>query len=189
MVVPELWWTRPDQLTDSHVLSRSLHQMRGSNLWPGNRGTTMGKLCAGKVESMFLEHKCHLCALVSLFVILHSIPFMWKNLELSAEKMRIPYTKPLFFLFSPPSFRSQLCSQYSNSLPPAFCLSKMVVPCDVPVGVITGDDVMTLFKHARDNGYAIPAFNCTRCVSSSSSGMIDFSCSLTDERITLKPFV
>ncbi len=96
MVVPELWWTRPDQLTDSHVLSRSLHQMRGSNLWPGYRGTTMGKLCAGKVESMFLEHKCHLCALVSLFVILHSIPFMWKNLELSAEKMRIPYTKPLF---------------------------------------------------------------------------------------------
>jgi len=37
-------------------------------------------------------------------------------------------------------------------------------PCDVPVGVITGDDVMKLHKHARDNVYAIPAFNCTRYV-------------------------
>jgi hypothetical protein len=36
--------------------------------------------------------------------------------------------------------------------------------CDVPVGVITGDDVVKLLKHAKDNGYAIPAFNCTRCV-------------------------
>jgi len=34
-------------------------------------------------------------------------------------------------------------------------------PCDVPVGVITGDDVMKLLTHAKDNGYAIPAFNCT----------------------------
>ena len=41
---------------------------------------------------------------------------------------------------------------------------KMVSPCDVPVGVITGDDVTKLLKHAKDNGYAIPAFNCTRCV-------------------------
>ena len=40
----------------------------------------------------------------------------------------------------------------------------MVTPCDVPVGVITGDDVMKLLKHAKDNKYAIPAFNCTRCV-------------------------
>ena len=40
----------------------------------------------------------------------------------------------------------------------------MVSPCDVPVGVITGDDVTKLLKHAKDNGYAIPAFNCTRCV-------------------------
>jgi len=37
----------------------------------------------------------------------------------------------------------------------------MVTPCDVPVGVITGDDVVKLLKHAKDNGYAIPAFNCT----------------------------
>ena len=35
----------------------------------------------------------------------------------------------------------------------------------VPAGVITGDDVLTLFEHARANGYAIPAVNCTRYVS------------------------
>lgn len=40
----------------------------------------------------------------------------------------------------------------------------MVAPCDVPVGVITGDNVIKLLKHAKDNNYAIPAFNCTRCV-------------------------
>ncbi|KAL7527266.1 hypothetical protein ACHAXR_001871 [Thalassiosira sp. AJA248-18] len=34
-------------------------------------------------------------------------------------------------------------------------------PCDVPVGVITGDDVMKLLKHAKDNGYDIPVFNCS----------------------------
>lgn len=37
----------------------------------------------------------------------------------------------------------------------------MVTPCDVPIGVITGDDVLKLLTHAKDNGYAIPAFNCT----------------------------
>jgi len=31
----------------------------------------------------------------------------------------------------------------------------------VPSGVITGDHVLTLFEHARANGYAIPAVNCT----------------------------
>jgi len=31
----------------------------------------------------------------------------------------------------------------------------------VPSGVITGDDIMTLFEHARATGYAIPAVNCT----------------------------
>lgn len=31
----------------------------------------------------------------------------------------------------------------------------------VPPGVIFGDDVSKLFKHARDNAYAIPAVNCT----------------------------
>ena len=40
----------------------------------------------------------------------------------------------------------------------------MVVECDVPPGVITGENVRKLMKHAKDNGYAIPAFNCTRYV-------------------------
>lgn len=31
-----------------------------------------------------------------------------------------------------------------------------------PPGVITGDDVLNMFEHARANGYAIPAVNCTR---------------------------
>lgn len=34
-------------------------------------------------------------------------------------------------------------------------------PCDVPAGVVTGDDLMKLLSHAKDNGYALPAFNCT----------------------------
>jgi len=34
----------------------------------------------------------------------------------------------------------------------------------VPAGVVTGDDLLNLFEHARANGYAIPAVNCTRCV-------------------------
>lgn len=32
----------------------------------------------------------------------------------------------------------------------------------VPAGVVTGDDLINLMKHARENGYAIPAVNCTR---------------------------
>jgi fructose-bisphosphate aldolase class II len=31
----------------------------------------------------------------------------------------------------------------------------------VPSGVVTGDDLLTLFEHARTNNYAIPAVNCT----------------------------
>eukprot|EP00467_Chlorarachnion_reptans_P015735 CAMPEP_0114512408 /NCGR_PEP_ID=MMETSP0109-20121206/14960_1 /TAXON_ID=29199 /ORGANISM="Chlorarachnion reptans, Strain CCCM449" /LENGTH=389 /DNA_ID=CAMNT_0001692091 /DNA_START=80 /DNA_END=1249 /DNA_ORIENTATION=+ len=31
----------------------------------------------------------------------------------------------------------------------------------LPTGVLTGDDTRKLFIHARENGYAIPAFNCT----------------------------
>jgi len=31
----------------------------------------------------------------------------------------------------------------------------------VPPGVVTGDDLVKLLEHARDNGYAIPAVNCT----------------------------
>lgn len=39
----------------------------------------------------------------------------------------------------------------------------------VPTGVVTGDDLLKLMQHARDNGYAIPAFNCT---SSSSANAV-----------------
>jgi len=31
----------------------------------------------------------------------------------------------------------------------------------VPAGVVTGKDLMTLLEHAKQNGYAIPAVNCT----------------------------
>eukprot|EP01083_Nonionella_stella_P318420 1163883_1 len=31
----------------------------------------------------------------------------------------------------------------------------------VPPGVVTGDNLRKLIEHARDNGYAIPAVNCT----------------------------
>jgi len=34
----------------------------------------------------------------------------------------------------------------------------------VPPGVVTGDNLVKLLEHARDNGYAIPAVNCTRYV-------------------------
>jgi len=36
--------------------------------------------------------------------------------------------------------------------------------CDIPPGVVTGDNLLKLLTHARENGYAIPAFNCTRYV-------------------------
>jgi len=32
---------------------------------------------------------------------------------------------------------------------------------DVPPGVVTGDNMLKLFDHARANGYAIPAVNCS----------------------------
>ena len=32
----------------------------------------------------------------------------------------------------------------------------------VPPGVVTGDNLMKLLEHARDNAYALPAVNCTR---------------------------
>ena len=32
---------------------------------------------------------------------------------------------------------------------------------DIPPGVVTGDNLLKLLKHAKDNEYAIPAFNCT----------------------------
>jgi fructose-bisphosphate aldolase class II len=31
----------------------------------------------------------------------------------------------------------------------------------VPTGVVTGDNLLTLLEHARSNGYALPAVNCT----------------------------
>jgi hypothetical protein len=37
-----------------------------------------------------------------------------------------------------------------------------MAPCDVPPGVVTGENLVKLLTHARENGYAIPAFNCTR---------------------------
>jgi len=38
----------------------------------------------------------------------------------------------------------------------------MTALCDiVPPGVVTGDNLVKLLEHARDNGYAIPAVNCT----------------------------
>eukprot|EP00980_Cylindrotheca_fusiformis_P002047 scaffold451_cov121-Cylindrotheca_fusiformis.AAC.3 len=36
-----------------------------------------------------------------------------------------------------------------------------MTPCDVPPGVVTGDNLVKLLTHARENSYAIPAFNCT----------------------------
>jgi len=33
--------------------------------------------------------------------------------------------------------------------------------CDVPPAVVTGDNLLKLLTHAKENGYAIPAFNCT----------------------------
>lgn len=65
--------------------------------------------------------------------------------------------------------RLQISYHNNSSSPlPQFlsCLESliMVTPCDIPVGVITGDNVIKLLKHAKDNNYAIPAFNCTRCV-------------------------
>ena len=39
----------------------------------------------------------------------------------------------------------------------------------VPSGVVTGDNLVKLLDHARANGYAIPAVNCTRCVRQSTT--------------------
>lgn len=38
----------------------------------------------------------------------------------------------------------------------------------VPPGVVTGDDLIKLLEHARDNSYAIPAVNCTSSSSANS---------------------
>jgi len=37
----------------------------------------------------------------------------------------------------------------------------MVEISEIPVGVVTGVDLVNLLTHAKDNAYAIPAFNCT----------------------------
>lgn len=47
----------------------------------------------------------------------------------------------------------------------SFCSTTMAPLNDiVPPGVVTGDDLIKLLTHAKENGYAIPAFNCTRFV-------------------------
>ncbi len=53
-----------------------------------------------------------------------------------------------------------------NRTQKSFCINlKMASLNDlVPSGVVTGDDLLTLLEHARANGYAIPAVNCTRYV-------------------------
>ena len=43
----------------------------------------------------------------------------------------------------------------------------------VPPGVVTGDDLLVLLEHARANGYALPAVNCTRYVHVSLDYMVD----------------
>jgi len=67
----------------------------------------------------------------------------------------------------------------------------MVVECDVPPGVITGENVRKLMKHAKDNGYAIPAFNCTRYVLSRGNVSKDILSYYTrifrDESVVLPP--
>lgn len=42
-------------------------------------------------------------------------------------------------------------------------------------GVITGDDVLALFQHAKDNGYAIPAINVGLVPSSSAAAVLTSS--------------
>ena len=39
----------------------------------------------------------------------------------------------------------------------------------VPAGVVTGDNLLTLLTHAKEHGYAIPAVNCTRYDTSSTT--------------------
>jgi len=39
-------------------------------------------------------------------------------------------------------------------------MKRMTTP-DIPTGVVTGENLLKLLEHARDNGYAIPAVNCT----------------------------
>jgi fructose-bisphosphate aldolase class II len=36
-----------------------------------------------------------------------------------------------------------------------------MAPLDIPPGVVTGDNLLKLFEHARENCYAIPAVNCS----------------------------
>ncbi|KAL7512721.1 hypothetical protein ACHAXN_011531 [Cyclotella atomus] len=59
----------------------------------------------------------------------------------------------------------------------------MVTACDVPIGVITGDNVKKLLAHAKDNGYAIPAFNCT---SSSTANAVMEAASKLNSPVTIQ---
>jgi hypothetical protein len=69
-------------------------------------------------------------------------------------------TEDPFTVFSFPATSSPL----QESLPPLQSFNKEMSSIMelVPPGVITGKDVLTLFEHARTNGYALPAVNCTR---------------------------
>jgi hypothetical protein len=99
------------------------------------------------------------------------------SLEVSVETpyRKSTYTEPdkssapdlLRFLFYLPEHLSIFyVSVPFSKTEPFFVTSTMTSLCDlVPPGVVTGDDLMTLFEHARTNGYAIPAVNCTRYAS------------------------
>lgn len=56
---------------------------------------------------------------------------------------------------------SSLSSSFGSVCSPA-TVTMATLNDIVPSGVITGDHVLRLFEHARANGYAIPAVNCTR---------------------------
>jgi fructose-bisphosphate aldolase class II len=43
----------------------------------------------------------------------------------------------------------------------SFAPSTMAPILDVPPGVVTGENMLKLLDHARSNGYAIPAVNCS----------------------------
>ena len=53
----------------------------------------------------------------------------------------------------------------------------------VPPGVVTGDNLMKLLEHARDNAYALPAVNCTRWVESLSTVDVTLSLHVTSNTI------
>jgi hypothetical protein len=67
-----------------------------------------------------------------------------------------------FFSFSYPPERSRYCTDFSTYINHQKSNSMSSITDIVPPGVVTGDNLVKLLEHARDNGYAIPAVNCTR---------------------------